>query len=476
MEQNNQYNQDNQYNQNNQYNQSNQYNQYNPYNQIYIPQMEEKPHKNTKIVVAVILGCIAVFAAMAVAGVMVVRAYNSDERKFMKGFMNLADEINERKQLWETATGESLADGSGSMQTEMTFNLSGDELPFTIGLDMSVLKDNSARKIRSDAELSVMNNALIGYTIYGDDKRIMLSVPEIWRQNFEFSPNHIERQYNESLLAEEFGTIDSEEISIDFFAENEDDLSEDVFKEWLEEILDFSQNMRNSTTGSVEGITIEKPDGTVSVSFPEKDDKEYECREYRMVISKEWIESTQDTEVTVNTTGTEVNVAVSSDLVLLIDMDKNNRIIRISSEKPVQFMVESDEFSGIAGYSMSVGFLGEKRSIDDIYVSIGIDYTLDLTDWDYGEEKFLIEFDAQIEYDEDDTCVTTDINKLELSNDTIGTIKMTGKIDMQPLKEKIRPLEGETIQLFRITEEEYEDLEDQLYDTIMKWWTLSSFF
>ncbi len=457
-----------------QYNQNNQNNQY---NQIYIPQMEEKPRKNTKVVVAVILGCVAVFAAIAVAGVFVVRAaYNSDERRFIKGFVNLAEEINERRQLWETATGESLADGGGTTQAEMSFNLSGDELPFTIGLDMSYLKDSSLRKIRSDAVLSVMNNDLLSYTIYGDDKRVMLSIPEIWQQNFEFSPNHIDRQYNESLLAEEFGTIDSGDISIDFFSENEDDLSSTVFKDWLESVLEFSQNMKNSSTGTVQGISIEKLDGTVDVSFPEKDDKEYECRQYRMVISKEWIESTQDTEVTVNTSGMEVSTTVSSDFVILIDMNKNDRIIRISTEKPVQFTVESDEFSGIAGYSMSVGFLGEKRSIDDIYVSMKIDYSLDLTGWDSGEEKFLIQCDAQVGYDESDACVTADINKLEISNDSIGSIRLTGKIDMEPLKEKIKPLEGETIQLFRITEEEYEDLENQLYDTIMKWWTLSSFF
>lgn len=455
-----------------QYNQNNQYNQYNPnnqYNQIYIPQMEEKPHKNTKIVVAVILGCVAVFAAIAVAGVMVVRAYNSDERKFMKGFMNLAEEINERRQLWETATGESLTDGGGSTQTEMTFNLSSDQFPITIGLDMSFLKDNDARKIKNDAVLSVMNNDLIGYSIYGDDKRIILSIPEIWRQNLEFYPNQIDRQYNESLLAEKFGTIDSEEISIDFFSENEDNLSSNVFNEWLEAVLEFSQNMKNSTTGSVQGITVEKLDGTVSVSFPEKDDKEYECREYRMIISKEWIESMQNAGVTVNTTGVEVNTVISSDFVLLIDMDKNSRIIRISSEKPVQFQVESDEFSGIAGYSMSIGFLGEKRSIDDIYVSMDIDYALGMTGLYSGEEKFLIQFGAQIGYDENDTCVTIDIDKLELYNDDIGTLKMTGKIDIEPLKKKIQPLDGETIQLFRITEEEYEDLENQLNDTIMKW-------
>lgn len=445
------------------------------YNEIYIPQMEEKPHKNNKIVVAVILGCIAVFAAIAVAGVIVVRAYNSDERKFMKGFINLAKEINERKQLWETATGEPLTGGGGSVQTEMTFNLSSDEFPVTIGFDMSFLKDNSARKIKSDAALSIMNSDLLGYTMYGDDKRIILSVPDIWRQNLEFSPSQIDRQYNESLLAEKFGSIESEGISIDFFSENEDNLLSAGFKDWFESVLDFSQNMKNISTGSAQGISIEKLDGTVNVSFPEKDDMQYECRQYRMVISKEWIESTQDSKVTVSTAEMEVDVAVSSDAVLLIDMDKNNRIIRISSEKPVQFLIESDEFSGIAGYSVSVGFLGEKRSIDDIYVSIGIDYTLDMTGWYFEEEKFLIQFDAQIGYDEDDARVTTDIGKLEFSNDSIGTFKITGKIGTEPLKEKILPLDGETIQLFRITEEEYDDLESQFYDTMMKWLTLLSF-
>ena len=233
--------------------------------------------------------------------------------------------------------------------------------------------------------------------------------------------------------------------------------------------------MKKSTTGSVEGISIEKLDGTVNVSFPEKDDKEYECREYRMVISKEWIERTQnDGKVTVDTAETEVTVTVASDAIVLIDMDKNNRIIRISTEKPVQFMLEADEFSGIAGYSISVGFLGEKRSIDDIYVNMDVDYSLDMG-W-YSDEKFLFQFDMEVGYDENDTRVTVDIDKLEISNDSIGTYKITGKIDTEPLKEKITPLEGETIQLFRITEEEYEDLGDQLYDYIDKWVTLSSFF
>lgn len=441
------------------------------YNPIHIPQIEEKPHKNNKIAAAVISGCIAVIVTMAVVGVIVVRAYNSDERRFMSGFINLAEEINERKQLWETEAGESLADGGGT-QTEMTFNLSGDKLPVTIGFDMSFLRDSSAHEIKSDAVLSVMNNDLISCTIYGDDKRIMLSVPDMLRQNLECSPNQIDRQYNESLLAEKFGRIEIEDISINFFPK--DDLLSAGYKDLLETVLELLQNMKNSYSDSAQGISVEKLDGTVIDSFPGKEDRQYECRQYRMVISKEWIESMQDGEDSFNTAEKKVSADISSDAVLLIDMDKNNRIIRISSEKPVQFLVESDGFSGIAGCSINVGFLGEKRSIDDIYVSIETEYAVAMSRWYSGEVKILNQFEAQIGYDENDTRVTIDVSKLEFSNDSIGTFKLTGKIDMEPLKEKIKPLDGETIQIFRITEEEYKDLENQVYKTMMKWWAIIS--
>lgn len=450
------------------------------FNEINIPEIEENPNKNRKMAVVIILSCIVVFAVLVTAGVLIVRAYNSDERKLIKGFQNLAKEISERQQLWEEEAGNASANGYEDVKTTMSLNLSGDDLPVTIGMDAVVLSDSEARRRRASSEFSVMNNKLLEWTLYGDDERIMISIPTFWRQNLEFSPERIVRQYNDSLLAEKFGTIDITELTIGLFPEKEDIIWSDSFIYWLKKIIDSSSKKGNDTENSVEKFTIEKLEGPIIISRY-KDNKQYECTPYRIVIPKEWLESMKtDDKVTVIIPEMNASAEIMQDLSLLLYMDKNNRIVRISSEEPIQIALKAESIETVAELSGSVYFYGDDRSIDDIIVSVGAELSfnpLDMyedalferEDFISDEEKMSFQLEAEISYDEDDTNVITDIDEMTFYLGDTASFKLTGEIVKEPLREEIQPLDGETIQIFNITEAEYDDLQYQFKKKILEW-------
>ena len=179
-------------------------------------------------------------------------------------------------------------------------------------------------------------------------------------------------------------------------------------------------------------------------------------------------------------------MTIQKDLVLLTALDKRDRIIQIALDEPLAYTIEFEgtQLEGVqflAKAGGSICFLGEGRSIDDITVSMD----MSMIQTKQAEEdslfstfgKFLnledtlyeIQSDIHMLYNENDTCVTTHINQLTASFGNAGNYKVTGEISLEPLQEKIESLEGETLQVFEITEEEYEDLEDQLRKTIKKW-------
>lgn len=468
-----------------------------PIKEINIPEIEEKPQKNNKKVLVTVLSCIAVLAIMAAVGIFIVRAYYSDERKLIKGLQKLAEEINERRQLWEEASGSVMTEnafegnaavgnesaenesayGLGAMKMITSLNLSGDDLPITLGVDTMLLRDISAHRMRTSTALSVMNNELIGLVIYGDDDKLMLSVPDLWRQNLEFAPERIDRQYNDSLLAEKFGSIESSEVSVDLFPEKDS--------------VSLSGKFKRNFEDSAVKISIEKLEGPIMTGVSDKDgklydDRKYECSPYNVTIPKEWFVGVKaDDGATVDMQTADAAAAIMQDVELLIYMGKNSRIIGIALKEPLQFSVKYGDYEEIAEIRGSAYFLGEGRSIDDIVVNMEAEITMDSLNPERkelsgggnnftGEEKMGLQLKTEIGYDKDDTRITMDVDELTIYIDDGAAFRVTGEIGIEPLREEILPLDGETIQLFKITEDEYEDLKSQLQKKLLKWITLFS--
>lgn len=439
--------------------------------EIRIPEIQKQPNKSRKTAVSVTAASVIAIVLILFAAIAFwyIKIYRSDERKLLNGFRNLVQEIEERRTLWEQAEGDTSA-RSRNFQIETSFNLSGEKLPVTLGVDTTTLRDTEAHKLRSSTDISVMNRKIVETELYGEDEVLMLALPDIFRQNLAFDTKRIDRQYNNSLLAEKFGRIEKGELSIELFPE-EREQTWGSSQDW-ENLL---SNMKEKI-GSGEDrahINMEKLDESVVIEVPDTVNMQYQCSQYRMIYPKEMLGS-------VETNG--IKIAIQEDIVLLTALDNKDRIIQIALDEPLEYTVEFEGVQFLVKTDGNICFLGEGRSIDDIVVSM--DMSMIQTEQSEGEDslfsslgKFLkledtlyeIQSDFNILYSENDTRVTTHINQLTASFGDMGEYKVTGEIALTPLQEEIEPLEGETLQIFEITEEEYEDLEDQLRQIIKKW-------
>lgn len=452
-------------------------------NEIQIPEIAEKQkQKKTWIVAAGILA--ACFIVVAMILVVIVKIYNTDERKLLAGFKNLAEEAGEWNEIWQKETGNDLSHYMDNGKVTGSFNLSAEEIPVTIGIDIESMRDIDAKRVQASMILSVTNVDLAEISLYGDEKQMIIFTPDFWKQNLAFQTSHIEKQYNNSMWADKFGKIDEEEITLDLFEEAEEQGLQIDFSKLLEEWKEFKKS----------GLTIEKLDKTVEIDVQNRNNTVYQCSQYRITIPQELVGSivelsgttanepiTTELNGNVYTAQQEIVIEeIASDVVLLVAMNKNNQIVQIQFEEPVLLSTGADEKIEFSGYIM---FLGTERSIDDtlarfkwnIPMAACIDdeetkKTLD----EYGiDEEFLpdvnIVTDMNITFDGNDVCVGMNLDELTMSVEGLGTYKVTGNVEVEPLEETIKPLEGETIDLFKMTEEEYEDLESQLLDNLNKW-------
>ncbi len=453
----------------------------NQFEEIQIPEIEEKKHfgrpfrRNWKTAAGIFAG---IAAAAAIAAFVFVRLYFTEERIILRAFRNLAEEISECQELWETAAGTGpgngqAGDGLDRIKLETVCNLSGEGLPFTLGVDTTLAWDAAARKLEAGTKFSVSNTKLAELELYGDGSELILRLPDFSEKNFAFDAERIDEQYNASLFANIFGTLQNHEISVNLFSKRNP-------VSWLQ-YLDGWQEM----------VSIEKLENPIDINVPEKNDRQYRCSQYRLTISADWMNALMKdcTEASGGTLSEKgITVETAGDIAVIIAVEeKNDRIVRISSEEPFRIRVGNEE-GGIAfETSGEICFLGEARSIDDIFVSmqtkmpiqaLGIDERLLAA---FGsksgtEDTIAVDLRAETFYHENDTRVTAELHGLTVSVDRIGSFKLTGKAELEPLSEELKGPAGERIRLFEITEDEYRELRDQIMKKIWRWMKALSFF
>lgn len=457
-----------------------------PLGEIQIPEIEEKKHWNWKwkMAAGVFVGCIVIFA---VAAVIFAKCYFTEERALLKAFQNLAEEIQEQQALWEEVSGNGPADSLNRIKLTTVCNLSGEELPFTLGVDTVLLRDADARRMEADTVFSVMNNRLAELNLYGEDRTLSVGLPDFFEQNLVFDTERIDIQYNASLLAEKFGALEEHAFSIDLFPTKK-------FLPWMR----YPENWQD-------GIVMEKMEELIDINVPERENTKYRCSQYRLTISKDWVNNRMTEIMTAAEekfvaegaaaeTGStaaeeaEITAEIMRDIVVTIAVEeKNDRIVRISLEEPVAVSIGAEEHKIEVETTGDICFLGERRSIDDIVVSMESEIPLNalgLDEWllavfggkDDAEDKIEMQLRAELLYDENDTSVTADLHKLTVSVDRIGTYKLTGEAVLAPLREEIEPPAGENIRLFEMTEEEYQDLKQQIMEKVWRWMKAYSIF
>lgn len=399
--------------------------------EILIPEIEEKPHRNIKLPLGIAAVCVIVFA---VAAAVIARVCFDEERALLRGLQNLAEETKERQEL----AGQ---DGTDAMKAVTKLNVSVENFPVTLGIDTVLLRDANARKMLASTEFSVMNNKLAELQVYGEDESLMLAAPTIWEKNFVLDTKQIDRQYNDSVLAKEWGRIElpeGMEISIDLFPTMENLSWEDVLAHCLE---------------MIEELTIERLEKEIAISVPEKEDIVYQCSQYRVVVPAEFMR--------VERIGVDY---VDKDMALLIFVDEDDRIIRISLEEP--FSVSDGKLTG------DIYLIGEERSIDDMIVNMQLQALADISEINDSLLLGLRDEDmhptvettisAEVVYREDDMNVIVNLNELTASVAPIGALNISGTLTLEPLREEISLPERETIRVAEITEAVYNELEGQL--------------
>lgn len=452
------------------------------FEEIQVPVMEEKPKKNQKwkLIAGITAGGIAVLAAGIVFAVKVSRL----ESTLVKGVHNLTQEMNERWQLWEEATGNTLMNELNRVKTTVSFNISGDELPVTIGLDSTLQRDGDARRIWGETALSVMNTELFGMELYGEDEKVTISVPDFLEQNLEFDAEGIDLQYNNSLFAEKFGTMEIEGVSLDLFPEESHFMWTELLLEWQEAAKEKDAAKKEDTEALPE-IIIEELEEKKQITLPGQDDKERLCTQYRIVVPQERLEKAVGDGMTAAegveaASGLEAEIEILQDVSFLLSIDENDRIVQISLQEPLSISTESQGYEIPISYEGSISFTGESRAIDEIIIDMeskielrevksGPRALFPFRSEAYGEDETLeVHIGMEIVYDEDDTSVVCSLDDLAVIMDDMR-IQVKGKITAEPLREEIQPLEGDTIRIFEITEAEYDDLEEELQRKILYW-------
>lgn len=448
------------------------------FEEIRIPEIEEKKHGKRKAAAGIIIAGIVLFMLI---GFFWVKAYYAEERTLIKGILNLAGEMEERQQLWEEASGNSFDDPFGTMKVTTIFNVCSEELPVTLGVDTILLRDADMRMVQASTAVSIMNNQLAELTIVGQDDTLTVSLPAFFRQNLVFDAERIDRQYNESLLAEKFGRLENTELSIELFPE-------DPRKIWDKYYVNLMESLKDIEADGIREIEIEKLETPLVLTVPEKDDRQYQCSQYRVSIPYHTAgENDRSTfwQEEQGGAGTAADMAEGVEktdkAALLIAVDDNDRIVQITPEESLSVTMNYKGNDIDVNLTGNVCFLGEERSIDDIVVNMQMELPLEVPEF---AEKLLsvfgngtvdekdviaIQAGAEVIYNENDSSVTTDLNKLTVKVDRIGSFKVTGTIVTEPLHEPIKVPEGETIRIFEITQEQYLDLELQIMRRIGRW-------
>ncbi len=419
--------------------------------EIEIPQINANEEKGKKRLwtAGIVTACLVVVLLLAVT---LWKVYFSDERRLLKGISVLSEEALAVKNIWKERSDSELYEVFDKGQLTAVLNISGEELPITLGLDTKTMRDVDARKMKSDISISVSNMKLAEMILYGDKKQVIFSLPDFWKQNLSFGTTHIEQQYNQSMWAEIFGNIGEEEITLDLFQKSKTEEKE--IAEKLAEEIDFKKLL--------EEVTIEK-----EATNGKEGTNGKEAEQYRVTIPQAvWEEA--------------VASDVVSDVVCLIELDKKNRIQTIQIEEMEVLTNSVNEAISISG---TISFQGEQRSIDDIHVMLETKLPMQALQLEeelqsvmeiFGNQRGVEDYitiltDVNLSFDENDIGVSADLNELTISVDRIGTYKIRGSVKAEPLSDGISPLEGEIIPLFEMTQREYEDLAQQFMNYVNKW-------
>ena len=353
------------------------------------------PHENKKgagAKIAIGIGC--VFIVLIGIGIGALAYYRSTPSyKISRGLLNLAEEIEQSSNPLTEKIGMNdillmLQEDGGHVETELNFTV---DVPYvgetTLGVDTDFYKDMDAKELSADTTLSVMNFDFAHLNIYANDEVFCFSVPELFMENMYIENENVVSQYNDSVLAMGY-PADMEDFSIELFPDEDERVSFRKLRNTAA-ILDGFESDLNACKDS---MTIEKVEkGLYRVTFPARETDRL-IKNILESYSKLYGAEEQLDE------WKEYKNLVISDVVLLLEINGNNRIESIVLEEPLEVL------DGEASFEGELFFMGETRSIDMLQGKIkadGVDGKEREILWQFqqtvGDEQYRMDMDLRAE-------------------------------------------------------------------------------
>ena len=451
------------------------------------------------------IGAACVLAVLIVAGIGALAYYRSRPAyRIAGGFRNLAEEIGESENPLSEKIG--LDDIAAMMREDGSHVETGLDLtvniPYlgetTLGIDTDFSKDMHAKELNAETALSVMNYDFAHLNLYADEEVFCFSLPELFLEDMYIKNENVVSQYNGSVLAGD-SPVDMEDFSIDLFAQTGGSGSLRDEKNWA----DILEGIESDLSACHKAMTMEKVEkGVYRVTIPQKESD----RLLKSVIEHygELTGSQEELDA-----WKEYKTLILSDVSLLFEIDRDNRIGSIMLEEPVELL------DGAGRLEAEVFFLGEERSIDKIQGKLkadGVDgverevigqlqqtadeerYRMDIdlklneedktlykvkieSDSDavrdeaslscsvrneWSEMKFVLE--SSIDEYEPGESVEISLDKAALSMDGEDLLKLTGDVSIEPLQGEIEPSASPETAFFELSWEEWYDIMEQIDD------------
>ncbi len=431
----------------------------------------------------IVVGVIAVVLIAAIVVACVVWYSTRDARRLLAGMQNLAAETREMQEDWAAEAGNT------AFSADTSFNFSTSLLPVTVGIDTVLARDTDAQKMQLSTDFSVMNYNFLSLDAYAEGNQLTVSLPDFFEENFTFSTERIDRQYNDSIFSQFGGSID-QEISINLFPEQEADTEENLT--WAELLTYISDALsQRKQDGELPSVTFEKIPDEKSITVAEKDDAVYDCTLYRIVIPAEWISLWME------------EGQVGEDIPLLVALSADNRILEIALEEPLclDALLEgigADETEeGAMWLTVSVYFLGEEYSLEDVVMRYSVtDSAGDLLSSDtvssiierfadgddtaeVDSDVLYMELAAEMAWNKNDTSVSLDIDHVTMVLGDRANAKLTGSLKLTPLSQTdivMAAPTGETLSLFELNWSDLLSLGSQFMKKAGGWLSLLSYF
>ena len=160
---------------------------------------------------------LAVAAVSSVIAVSYVRYECSPKIQLIGEMKELSDEMSDVtspmfSKLSDGKYGEMLR---GTTHSDISLNISNtDEWPETIGVDGTLIRNGADGSVSADTELSVSNTKITQAKLYAGRDEFAVSFPELSKDCFTMSPEHIGKQFNESIFSDMTG-MTSDDFSVE---------------------------------------------------------------------------------------------------------------------------------------------------------------------------------------------------------------------------------------------------------------------